>query len=290
MPHTCQQIQAFLQQAEIAPRRLWGQHFLIDLNLMRLLVEEARLQGEELVLEVGTGTGSLTELLAQDAGRVVTVEIDARLADVAREQLKSYANVALVQSDVLANKSTIHPEVMAALGEGRSRCAGPLVLVANLPYQVSAPLIIDLLLGEMPLESLAVTVQAEVADRMTAPAGTHQYGSLGILLQATGTVRLVRRLKPTVFWPVPNVYSAIVTWRKDEHLRNRIQDIHSLKNIINLLLGHRRKTIKSCLTLGKIEYDPVQLSDQLQIDLSARAETLPVEKFVQLANRFDSLV
>ena len=289
MPHTKQQLEQFLDRAGITPRRQWGQHFLIDLNLMRLLVDAAQLQGNETILEVGAGTGSLTDILASRAGRVIAVEIDRTLATIAAEELNQHDNVTLINTDILASKSTINHKVLDAIVASQAELKGPFLLIANLPYQVSAPLMMNLVFGDLTCEAMFVTVQLEVATRMTAVPGTKEFGSLSILLQATGQVRQFRKIKPTAFWPLPNVYSAMISWQRDEKLRAQIRDIQALKTIVDMLLGHRRKTIKSCLTLGQIEYDPVQLSAELRIDLNARAETLPVEKYVQLANWYNSL-
>ncbi len=288
MPHTKQQLEQFLERAGITPRRLWGQHFLIDLNLMRLLADAAQLQGNETVLEVGAGTGSLTDLLAPRAGRVIAVEIDPALAAIAADELQPHNNVTLFHTDILSSKSAVHPEVLDAIASSQAELEGPFFLIANLPYQVSAPLMINLLLGDLTCKAMFVTVQLEVAARMIAVPDARDFGSLSILLQTTGQVRQFRKIKPTAFWPMPNVYSAMIRWQRDENLCARIRDMNNLKKVVDLLLGHRRKTIKSCLKLGQIEYDPVRLSEELQIDLNARAETLPVEKFVHLANWFGS--
>ena len=289
MPHTKQNIQELLSRSDISPRRQWGQHFLIDLNLMRLLADAAELQGNETVLEVGAGTGSLTDLVAARAGRVITVEIDQALAAIAAEELRQHNNVTLINTDILSSKHTMNNEVLDAIAASQAELQGPFLLIANLPYQVSAPLMINLLFGDLICEAMFVTVQLEVANRMTAVPGTREFGPLSILLQAAGRVRQFHKIKPTAFWPLPNVYSAMIRWQRDKTLRAQIHDITALKKIVDLLLGHRRKTIKRCLALGNIEYDPVRLSEKLRIDLNARAETLPVEKYVQLANWCRSL-
>lgn len=289
MPHTKLQLVQFLDQAGITPRRQWGQHFLIDLNLMRLLADAAQLQGNETILEVGAGTGSLTDMLAPRAGRVIAVEIDQALVAIAAQELNQHNNVTLINTDILASKSTINNKVLDAIAASQAELKGPFLLIANLPYQVSAPLMMNLVFGDLTCEAMFVTVQLEVATRMTAEPSTKEFGVLSIILQAAGQVRQFRKIKPTAFWPMPNVYSAMISWQRDEKLRTQIRDIQALKKVVDMLLGYRRKTIKSCLTLGQIEYDPVQLSEELQIDLNARAETLPVEKYVQLANWYSSL-
>jgi len=255
VPHTKQNIQELLSRSDISPRRQWGQHFLIDLNLMRLLVDVAQLQGHETVLEVGAGTGSLTDLVAAQAGRVIAVEIDQALTAIAAEELRQHNNVTLINTDILSSKHTMNNEVLDAIATSQAELQGPFLLIANLPYQVSAPLMINLLFGDLICEAMFVTVQLEVANRMTAIPGTKEFGSLSILLQAAGQVRLFRKIKPTAFWPLPNVYSAMVSWQRDEQRCAQIRDMNALKQIVDLLLGHRRKTIRSCLSLEKIKYD-----------------------------------
>jgi len=284
---TKQQIEALLAGAGLAPERRLGQHFLIDGNLMRLLVEEAGLTDGQTVLEVGAGTGSLTGLLAEavgPGGRVVAVEIDHRLAAIAGEQLRGYANVRLLCWDVLARKSALEPAVVEALREASQQGAGEIVLVANLPYQASAPLMMNLLGGSPTCTAMTVTVQAELAERMTAAAGTKAYGTLGILLQATGEVRRLRTVGPTAFWPMPNVYSAIISWRRDEGKCRQIAEWSSLKRVVEMLLQHRRKTIQSCLHLAAAGPEAGALLQRAGIDGAARGETLAPEQFVALAN------
>lgn len=283
MPQTKHQLQELLEGAGITPRRQWGQHFLIDLNLMRLLVDKAELKGTETVLEVGCGSGSLTELLAERAGVVVAVEIDAKLADIARVQLHPYKNVALFCADVLARKSAIEPKVLAAVKEAQERLRGGFFLIANLPYQVAAPLVLNLIMGQMVPEAMHITVQAEVAQRMAAKPGTKAYGLLSIMLQATGQVSWLRRIKPTSFWPVPNVYSAMISWRRSEEKWEKIGDIDRLKETADMLLQHRRKQIQSCLAKSLSRDNIACLLAGLGINGNIRAETLAPEKFVELA-------
>ena len=284
MPHTKQQLEQLLADAQIAPRHRLGQNFLIDLNLMRLLVDTAALTQRDTVLEVGCGAGSLTHLLAERAGAVVAVEIDRELAQLAAGELQGRPNVSLICADILARKSAIEPAVLQAIAQARQLLAGPLVLVANLPFQVASPLIIDLLLERDMPEGIFITVQAEVAQRMAAQAGTHAYGLLSILMQATGRVDLLRRIKPQAFWPMPNVHSAMISWRRDAARCLDIRDMFKLKKAVELLLGHRRKTIRNCLALADAQADYEPLLLRLGISSDDRGETLGPDKFVALAN------
>jgi 16S rRNA (adenine1518-N6/adenine1519-N6)-dimethyltransferase len=281
--HSKQRIEELLDEAGLTPRRRLGQNFLIDLNLMRLLVDHAELSTDDTVLEVGVGTGSLTTMLAEHAGRVVAVEIDQQIAAIAAHEIEGLSNVRLLVQDVLAGKHHVAPEVLAEL----KAAAGPqgrFKLVANLPYQVSAPLMINLLLVEPTCQAMDVTVQAEVADRMTAQPGTGQYGTLSIFLQATGEVHQYRRVPPPAFWPMPNVHSAMIAWRRDDARIARIVDLNMLQRVVEMLLRHRRKTIRSSLQLTHINGDPTGLLAAAGIDPGRRGETLPPEKFVELAN------
>jgi len=268
-----------LNEAGIRPRHVWGQNFLIDLNLMRLLVDRAQLRTDDTVLEVGCGTGSLTDLLAQKTGTVIAVEIDRQLAKIAQSQLQSHGNIQWFHNDVLVNKSTLQPAVIAAVTGAQKGLAGRFLLVANLPYQAAAPLLINLILSEKPPDRIIVTVQAEVADRMTATPGTKAYGSLSILMQATGLVKQFRTIKPQAFWPRPKVNSAMVSYQRAQEMCAKIKNIAALKRLIDRLLGQRRKKIKTCLAQDNAM---TQIIPQF-IDPNARGETLGVDKFVALS-------
>ena len=252
---------------------------------MRLLVDSAALEGNEVILEVGCGTGSLTELLSDRAGKVTAVDIDQNLMKIARQQLESRKNIQFIGADVLSTKNCIHPQVRDEIIRLRQEFEGPFYLVANLPYQVAAPLMIDLLLEEAIFpDGMWVTIQAEVADRMTARPGTKEYGILSILLQATGTMKQLRIIKPQAFWPQPKVNSAMVSWRRDSDKINKIISLAQLKRITSLLLNQRRKKIRNCLAKEIETREILGRLDQLDIDTEVRAETLDPEIFVQIAN------
>jgi 16S rRNA (adenine1518-N6/adenine1519-N6)-dimethyltransferase len=251
---TKREIQELLSAAGVAPNRTLGQRFLVDLNLMRLLVDAARIGPSDVVLEIGTGTGSLTEALAPPAGRVVTVELDSTLAEIAQSQLADARNVQIVNADVLSGKGTINPTVTEAVTEARARLKGigpieepRVLLVSNLPYDVASPVMINLVKGPVTVDAMFVTVQKEVADRMTARPGSRDYGTLSIFLQATGAVEAIRRLKPSVFWPPPAVESAMVRYVRDRDRSRRIQDMDLFGAVIGLFIGHRRKMLRACI-------------------------------------------
>ncbi len=237
------QVRALLGGAGLVPRKRHGQHFLVDRNLMMKLVDSADPSGGDCVLEVGAGTGSLTALLAARAGRVVAVEIDGGLADLARAHLSAFDNVHLLRADVLARKSAVAGSVISAVEEARSQCAGRFMLVANLPYDIATPLIINLLLSEAGPSRLCFTVQAEVAQRLLAEAGGADYGPVSIITRLLTHGRRIARICPQAFWPVPKVHSALV--RLDRRLHNEIEvaDPGAFAKFVKSFFLHRRKTM-----------------------------------------------
>ena len=156
---TKRQIQQLLTSAGVSPNKRLGQHFLIDLNLMQLLVDSADIKNNDVVLEVGCGTGSLTQSLAELAGKVIAIEADYTLAEIAKKQLLKAENVEIITTDILENKSTINQTVTASLVLARKRYAGRFLLVANLPYNVASPVILNLTTGPTVADGIYVTVQ-----------------------------------------------------------------------------------------------------------------------------------
>jgi len=285
---TKRQIQELLAAAGVAPNRRLGQHFLVDLNLLRLLVEAAQIGPRDVVLEIGTGTGSLTEALAERAGQVVTVELDRTLAGIAQARLAGAENVQLLHTDVLSGKGSLAPVVTEAVTSARARLGGRLLLVANLPYDVASPVMINLVKGPVLADAMTVTVQKEVAQRMTAAPGGKTYGTLSILLGATGTVETLRLLKPGVFWPPPNVDSAMVRYVRDEQKSRRIRDMEVFSSVVGLFMGHRRKMLRACARHAPPELGGrdlwLDLFDRCSIDPTLRPEELSPDQYVTLAN------
>ncbi|HEY2881785.1 MAG TPA: 16S rRNA (adenine(1518)-N(6)/adenine(1519)-N(6))-dimethyltransferase RsmA [Pirellulales bacterium] len=268
-----------------------GQNFLIDLNLMRLLVSSAELTPNDVVLEVGTGTGSLTAQVAPQVAHVVTVEIDPRLHQLASEELIDLQNVTMLQLDALAKKHVIAPAVLAALDE---HLAGHperrFKLVANLPYGVATPLVSNLLELDRPPEMMVITIQKELADRMAAEPGTKANGALSLWVQCQGHVELIREMAPSVFWPRPKVHSAIVRITLDRARRNAIADRRFFHEFIRKLFLHRRKFLRGVLVAAfKHEFDKPAIDEilaPLNFGPTVRAEELGVEQMLALAERF----
>ena len=282
------QIEQLLLPAGVRPNKRFGQHFLIDLNLMRLLIDTAGIQKNDVVLEVGCATGSLTEAITEKAGFCVAVEIDAVLANIAKNQLADRTNVEIIAADVLKSKFEINPVVIDALNHAHNENKGRLLLVGNLPYAAATPLMLNLISGPAIVEAMFVTVQKEVADRMTAGPGSKDYGILSILLSATGEIKHIRTLRPTVFWPQPQVDSAMISYlRKPEKIR-RVKSVETLSKVAGGLLQHRRKMLKSCCKLmtgelGKIDNWP-EIFEKCGINPNNRPDQLRPEQFVTIAN------
>ena len=285
---TKHQIRQLLSSAGIRPNRRLGQHFLIDLNLMKLLVDSANIQKDDVVLEVGCGTGSMTGLLAQKAGRVIAVELDRNLAEIAEKQLADAKNIQLINTDILESKHKFNQTVSDALALAREQHRGRLLLVSNLPYDVASSLMMNLVTGPTVADAMYVTIQKEVADRMTAAPGSGNYGILSIFLGATGEVKSIRTLKPSVFWPRPKVDSAMVGFVRNRAKSERIADMELFSEIVHLFMGHRRKIVLSCCKLadGKLRQiaDWGEILENCQISPKRRPETLSPEDYLCIAN------
>jgi len=285
---TKHQIQTFLSSAGIRPNKKFGQHFLIDLNLMRLLVDSANIHKDDIVLEVGCGTGSMTEALVEKACRVIAVELDRNLSKIAQKQLLKAENLQIINADILESKHKLNPSVVAALANARKVCRGRILLVANLPYDVASSLLMNLIMSPIIADAMYVTVQKEVADRMTAVPATSNYGILSILLAATGDTKTIRTLKPAVFWPQPKVDSAMVGFVRTQAKSDRIMNMELFCEILHLFMGYRRKTLHSCSKLAHGQLveiaDWPQLFEQCSIDPKQRPDTLSPEKYISIAN------
>jgi 16S rRNA (adenine1518-N6/adenine1519-N6)-dimethyltransferase len=287
-PPTQTEIRALLNAAGLRPQKRHGQHFLIDGNLLRVLVEAAELGPADTVLEVGPGIGNLTGLLVEAAGRVVAVEIDPDIAAVALWQRAEAANLDLLVADILADKHTLDPAAMDLLGRRQRELGGPVKLVANLPYSAATPLVAELVALESPPERLVFTVQEEVALRFAADPGTRDYGPVSVLIQALATVEVLRRLSPGVFWPRPRVGSAMVRIRPQPDRRRRIADLAVFRRTVEGLFAHRRKRASRSLSLADPAGDPAeQWAWRLEaagLEPAARGEAYTVEEVVRLAN------
>jgi 16S rRNA (adenine1518-N6/adenine1519-N6)-dimethyltransferase len=284
-----------------------GQNFLVDLNLLDVLERAAGITPADVVLEVGTGTGALTERLAHAAGRVVTCEIDPRLAQLARERLMQVSSVqedhtggdidgrvVLVEGDVLESKHRFAPAVLAAIEEACSlQPSGRFRLVANLPYCVATPIISNLLATPRPFDTATVTVQREMGERMTATAGSHAYNALSVWVGAQCRGEIVRILPPSVFWPRPKIESAIVHLELEPVRRAKIADLGRFHDFVRDVFCHRRKLLRGVLVrmAGGKKNDAARdtvahVYETMGFNESVRAEEISPDAFVQLEQAF----
>lgn len=268
MPQTLTDIQSLLIQRGLRPKHRLGQNFLHDGNQMRRIMEAADLQPNECVLEIGPGTGALTERLLAAGARVIAVEIDADMQPILEQQTALWREQCrLIIGDVLAGKHALNAQMIEALGESRFK------LIANLPYHVAGPLLINLIKRYGPrLTRGVVMVQKEVAQRLTAGPGGKDYGPLGIVVQAMCETRVLYTLSPGCFWPNPKVSSAVL------HLTQRSKpltdDADGLAAFVQRLFQKRRKQLRAILG-GEVDWpDGVVPTD--------RPEQLAIEQLVAL--------
>jgi 16S rRNA (adenine1518-N6/adenine1519-N6)-dimethyltransferase len=277
------------QEVGLEPDSRHGQNFLIDLNLVQLLVRSAEIGPDDVVLEVGTGTGSLTAMMAEQAAAVVTVEIDAHLYQMASEALAKYDNITMLQFDALKNKNQIAPQVIETVKEKLSEGEGRrFKLAANLPYNIATPLISNLLLTEIVPDTMTVTIQKELADRITARPSTKDYSALSIWVQSVCDAEIVRIMPPSVFWPRPKVQSAIIHLAHSPEKRARITDVEFFHAFVRSMFFHRRKFLRSVVISafkGRLDKAAVDgVLEQMQLGPDARAEQLDVPTMVALCD------
>lgn len=288
---TSRQTVSFLQrrfrEVGLQPNARHGQNFLIDLNLIDLLARSADIGPNDVVLEVGTGTGSLTGRLAERAAHVVTVEIDQHLHVLASEELIDCKNVTMLKQDALKNKNRIHDNVMATvrakLAEGPGR---RFKLAANLPYNVATPILSNLLAGDPVPVSMTATIQRELAERIAARPSTKDYSALSIWMQSLCEIEIVRIMPPDVFWPRPKVESAIIRIVPQPERRAQIPDLDYWHAFVRAMFFHRRKFLRSVVvnafqkTLTKAQIDEVLRG--LGFAADARAEQLDIPTMFRL--------
>ena len=273
------------------PRSDLGQNFLIDINLIEFAVRAADLSKDDVVLEVGPGTGGMSTFLAAEAGKVICVEVDRNMFALATKATENCDNVTLIHRDILKNKNKIAPEITDLLHQTMAERPGSkLKLVANLPYNVATPVISNLVASDLPWEKMVCTIQLELGEKMIAEPGNSSYGALSVWLQSQCSVRIIRRLGPKVFWPRPKVDSAIVSiWRHDGR-GDKIDDKAFFLDFLRRLFHHRRKLLRRVLVgmyskqLSKTEVD--ELLEELGHNNETRAEALEVHELVKLGNRF----
>ena len=281
---TLSEIRSILAERGLRPKRRLGQHFLHDKNILAKLVDAAKLQGPELVLEIGPGTGTLTEALIEAGAEVLTCEIDADLASITEDRFSDC--VRLIRSDCLDAHRRLNPQIVEALGDQ------PFKLVANLSYQIASPLICALLIDHPTCIGLYVTIQREVADRILADPSTKEYGPLTIIVGAFADVKRICTVKPSCFWPQPKVESAMVSILPSPLGRgvrgegssalDTTQQRRDFARFVTQLFTKRRKQLGTIL--GRDCEWPAGVTADL------RPEALRVERIVTLWQRFGTML
>ena len=260
----------------LVPRKRWGQHFLIDRNILSKVVRTAEIEETDVVLEVGPGLGVLTLALAKEAKRVIAVEIDKKLVEILKEKVADCPNVEIIRKDIM--------EVdFNDLGE---RGGQPLKVVANLPYQISTPLLFRFIESRSVFASLTLMLQKEVAERMTATPGGKDYGPLSIFTQIVSDFSIRFLIKPSAFFPPPKVDSAVIrmVWKKRPMAE--VEDIEWFKRVVRGSFGYRRKTLMNALRHSGLSLpeEGTERMKRIGIDPQRRPETLTIEEYVRLAD------
>ncbi len=270
-----------LQRHNFTFQKKYGQNFLVDPNVLERVMDAAGVSGEDCVLEIGPGIGTMTQLLAERAGKVVAVEIDRNLIPILEETLSPYSNVTVINEDIL--KLDVE-ETIRVRGEGR-----PVKVVANLPYYITTPIIMSLLEGGAPLESITVMVQKEVAERMQAGPGTKDYGALSLAVQYYSRPEVVANVPPNCFIPRPNVGSAVIRLTRYGTPPVQAADPGKLFAVIRASFNQRRKTLANSLAnapgLPASRERVTRILEEMGLPAMIRGEALTLEQFAALSDR-----
>lgn len=259
-----------------------GQNFLIDTNVLKRIVEFAEIKEDTGAIEIGPGIGALTEQLARSSKKVVAFEIDQRLLPILAETLSEYSNVKVIHQDILkADVKKVIAEEFQDMDD--------IMVVANLPYYVTTPIILKILEDQLPIRGIVVMLQKEVAERISAKPGTKDYGSLSIAIQYYTKAEIVMTVPKTVFVPQPNVDSAVIRLTRREGPAVQVKDESFFFRIIRMSFAQRRKTLLNNLTsqLPNGKQKKVEIVAALQesgIDPIRRGETLSLEEFARLSD------
>lgn len=271
---------AVLQKYHFNFQKKYGQNFLIDTTVLEKIINAAEITEEDCVLEIGPGIGTMTQYLAERAREVVAVEIDKALIPILQETLSEYDNVTVVNEDILK----VDIEKLVAEKNGGK----PIKVVANLPYYITTPIIMGLFESHVPLNSITVMVQKEVADRMQVGPGTKDYGALSLAVQFYSEPKLVANVPPNCFIPRPNVGSAVIRLTRYAEPPVAVDDEKKMFTIIRASFNQRRKTLVNGLAnaanLNISKEQIAQALEEMGISTAVRGETLTLEQFARLSN------
>lgn len=273
---------AILEKYGFSFKKSLGQNFLIDTNILNRIVDHAGLTKESGAIEIGPGIGALTEQLAKNCQKVVAFEIDQRLIPILKDTLSPYPHVKVIHEDVLK------ADVMSVM-ESEFKEIDDVMVVANLPYYVTTPIIMKLLEDQLPIRGIVCMLQKEVADRISAKPGTKEYGSLSIAVQYYTMAEIVMIVPKTVFVPQPNVDSAVIRLTRRQTPIVDVKDEAFFFQVTRASFAQRRKTLlnnlQSGLKNGKEKKELIlSILEEVQIEPSRRGETLSIEEFARLSD------
>ena len=271
---------AVLQKYNFHFQKKFGQNFLIDTHVLERIITEAGVTKDDFVVEIGPGIGTMTQYLCEAAGAVAAVEIDKNLIPILHDTLSEYNNVEIINEDILKVD-------IAALAKERN-AGKPIKVVANLPYYIMTPIIMGLFESHVPIESITVMVQKEVADRMQCGPGTKDYGALSLAVQYYAKPEIVANVPPNCFMPRPNVGSAVIRLTRHEKPPVEVTDEKLMFRLIRASFNQRRKTLVNGLkNASDLAFSKEQIEAAIESigqPLTIRGEALTLEQFAKLAN------
>lgn len=269
-----------LQKYNFNFQKKFGQNFLINTGVLEDIIDAAEVTDEDMVLEIGPGIGTMTQYLCENARQVIAVEIDTNLIPILKDTLSAYDNVRIINDDIL--KVDIN-ELAREYNNGR-----PIKVVANLPYYITTPIIMGLFESHVPIESITVMVQKEVADRMQAGPGTKDYGALSLAVQYYSKPQIVVNVPPSCFMPQPKVGSTVISLRRYQQPVVQVEDEKLMFKVIRASFNQRRKTLANGLNnYGGINLTKEQIQqsiEELGVPVNIRGEALSLEQFACLSN------
>ena len=271
-----------LQKYNFAFQKRFGQNFLIDTYVLEKTIAASQITKDDFVLEIGPGIGTMTQYLAEYAREVTAVEIDNTLIPILKDTLKDWDNVTVINDDIL--KVDIRKLALEKNG-GR-----PIKVVANLPYYITTPIIMGLFENQVPIDSITIMVQKEVADRMQVGPGTKDYGALSLAVQYYARPEIVANVPPNCFMPRPKVGSAVIRLERYEKPPVQVTDEKLMFRIIRASFNQRRKTLVNGLKNSQeLSYSREEIEEVLNtcgIPLNIRGEALTLAEFAEIANAF----
>jgi 16S rRNA (adenine1518-N6/adenine1519-N6)-dimethyltransferase len=274
-----------LQKYQFHFQKKFGQNFLIDTRVLEEIIAAAGVGKDDFVLEIGPGIGTMTQYLCEAAREVVTVEIDTNLIPVLQETLSAYDNVEVMNADIL--KVDINRLAQEKNG-GR-----PIKVVANLPYYITTPIIMGLFESHVPIDSITIMVQKEVADRMQVGPGTKDYGALSLAVQYYAKPEVVVQVPPSCFMPQPKVGSSVIRLTRHAVPPVAVKDEKLLFQVIRASFNQRRKTLSNGLSnfpeLGLSKEQATECITSLGVPATIRGEALTLEQFAELSDRIYDL-